>query len=83
MVLDVFSDVSVRQPRADDAKRGNFLRNSEEWYDVRMRNVLPSHNLRVEHLIGVWLSSPRVGIGNCHTPVSIYPDLPPSGAEKP
>ena len=36
MFPDVFGDVSVRQPRADDAKRGQFLRNPEEWYDVRM-----------------------------------------------
>jgi len=69
MFLNVLGDVPVGQPRADDGKREQRLRNPEERYDVRMRYVLPRYEFVVEPLIGIRLSLYLVGMENCHTPV--------------
>ena len=58
MLPSVYEDVPVQHPRLDDGKRKQRLRNSEEGKDVRVRNVLPPHDLTVEPLIRVTLSSP-------------------------
>ena len=58
MFPDVLENVSARQPRADDAKRKQRLRDSEEGHYICVRNVLPPHDLTVEPLIRTGLSPP-------------------------
>jgi len=52
--IDIPKDITIFQPRIDDAKPGKFgqlLRDSKERKYVWMRDVLPSYNLAVETLV--------------------------------
>ena len=37
----VLEDVSIFQPRINDAKWGNFIRKAKDRYQILMRNILP------------------------------------------
>jgi len=58
MFKGILYDVSVWQPRADEAKREQRLGYPEEGQHVCMRNVLPPNDLTVEPLVFTRLSSP-------------------------
>lgn len=50
MFPGVLQDIFVWHPRAYDAKRRDYLGNSQEGEHVLMRNIPPSYYVLVEHL---------------------------------
>ena len=54
ILLGILEDVSVGQPRTDDAKRElQRFRNPEDGQHVRMRNVLPPNDFTIKPLIRI------------------------------
>ena len=53
--IKVLEDVSIFQPRINDAKWETYLRNAENRYQILMRNILPLYNLAVEPLDAIRL----------------------------